>query len=517
MPLSLSAAPTTTQTVPPGSPSGWTPQDEADFQSILKAHNYTPPPTSTASGGTGNDWYSTFKQAQQQQHVSQTDVGTLAGENTTQEIKGGVSKIAEAQKEVATPSANPLENAKTGLEAGLHTAAGAVETATSPITGFISALMQKANAKGPSITGKEITDSGQGNTGLMDSIKAMAQAHPELARNLSDLFTVATAPLGVEGVGESVANAVSKQGLKDAGTGIKNSVKDIIAGNEKFDAKVAESNTPEAKKAQEISKLQETISPKLTSPEVKSAIAQGRVTRGKDSLIFGKQPDLVTQSQEVQKAAQTVHENIPNASKMDDTQLYTALDNKTDEMATGLSEEMQKVSVKPETSTKVVDTWNDLKVSQESEPEFDGFAGSGKFQKKFENYLKQVKGEDTTLDDVWQARKDYDASIPTNVKNANNASHPNLQFQKTMWLQNRAILNSAIHDVSTGLGGVSQKAFSDMSDMYLSKENLLSKAKIDSKGLEGILPRNKKEWTRWGISVGGGIIGLDVLRKEFGF
>jgi hypothetical protein len=111
---------------------------------------------------------------------------------------------------------------------------------------------------------------------------------------------------------------------------------------------------------------------------------------------------------------------------------------------------------------------------------------------------------------VWQARKDYDASVADNVKNATDQSPPQLQTRKAMWLQNRAILNTAINDMKSGLGKTAQEAFDAMSDMYGAKENILSKAKVDTKGKEGILPRTAKDLAK--KVVGGAVIGEAARR-----
>ena len=158
---------------------------------------------------------------------------------------------------------------------------------------------------------------------------------------------------------------------------------------------------------------------------------------------------------------------------------------------------MEATPIKLATTGKVVDTWKAVKAAQQEEPEFDAFAGSAKSQAKFESFLKPLQWDITdasgtfqaptpkTLADVWDARIGYDNSIPSNVKNATEASAPQLQFQKEMWLQNRAILNGAINDAATGLGQTSQDAFAKMADMYTAQQNILSKAKINVAGAPG--------------------------------
>lgn len=317
---------------------------------------------------------------------------------------------------------------------------------------------------------------------------------------------IAGAGLGA-GIGGAVGG-VAAGGVGKLGEGIANTatnVKSAITGGV---------TTP----ASEAAQIGETISPKLNSKEVKTAIDQGRVARAPSSglrtTLFGKRPDIVSQSSEVQRAANTIQQAIPGAAKMSDTELYSSLDDKTSEMAQGLQGEMQKVPVSPDTVGKVKDTWDELKSEQAARPEFlDNEAGNIAFQQKFGNYLKQASNANT-LDDVWEARKDYDSSIPNNVKQATEASSPILQTRKTMWLENRAILNSVINDTASGLGQTSQKAFADMSDMYMGQQNILTKAKVDVKGTSGVFPNTLPGWLKFGLTAGGGAVGLGWVGRH---
>lgn len=341
---------------------------------------------------------------------------------------------------------------------------------------------------------------------LVKQAHALIDANPP-----ADIVTKAA---GATGIPEALNKATDlvKSGADAVKTGIENRA--IV-------------NTTAAAQA-DTQSIANTIAPKLNSAEARNAISEGRVTRGDQSFIFGKQPDIVRQSDEVNQAASTIQRTIPDAAKLNDAQLLPKLDVEIGKVAKNIKGDMQKVPIKLSTTGQVVDTWKALKTTQEAEPEFDGFTGSAKFQKKFESYLKNLNWDITdtsgkfkaptpkTLDDIWQTRIDYDNSIPANVKNATPNSAPSLQWQKTMWLQNRAILNDAIHDTASGLGDTSRKAFSDMSDMYLAKQNILSKAAVDLEGKPGMLPSNKKQLLKWGLSVGGGLIGLDVLKNKLG-
>ncbi len=298
------------------------------------------------------------------------------------------------------------------------------------------------------------------------------------------------------GVGQGGSDAINKvneviQKPFDAASDFVNKAKNKILGTpEEIAAK---------KSAKDTNAVAEIISPKITSAETQNAINEGRVTRGSDSAVFGKAPDVVAHSEQIMRSADVISQEIPNAAKMNDVQINSSIDKWISDTSEKLKPEMAKTPVSSETVDKVTSTWEDLKSKQASTPEFlDNKAGNEAFQNKFENYLNQSKNA-KDLNEVWDVRKAYDDSIPKNVKNATTNSSPVLQDRQAMWLQNRAILNSTIHDVSTGLGETSRDAFSKMSDMYEAKQNILQKAKLDLKGKEGILPRNAEQWKKRAI------------------
>lgn len=291
-------------------------------------------------------------------------------------------------------------------------------------------------------------------------------------------------------------------------------------------AQEAVAKTAQEKGVKESSVIQELISPKITSKETRKIIEEGRLTRSKDSAIWGKKPDIIAQAEEVQRAGDTILKNIPGAAKMNDAQLSTAVNNEITKTAKALQGEMKTVVIKPDTTGRVIDNWKKLKAKQQSTPEFiDNQAGNIRFQEQFENHLKKLEWDITsptgkfkkpspkTLDDLWESRKSYDASIPERVKKATSASSPQDQVRKEMWLDNRALLNHAINDTVSGLGKESQEAFAKMADMYMANENILAKAKIDLRGEKSTLPTSKKDIIKWLSIGGGGVTVWNMLTK----
>lgn len=235
----------------------------------------------------------------------------------------------------------------------------------------------------------------------------------------------------------------------------------------------------EAKATQEAtSKIAETISPKATVKQAKIAQTEGRLIEGKEPTLFkAGTEDTIKPSQKTLSAAETINKNIPGAAKMKPTELYKAVDENISKTAKELRPQMEQTPIKSETIQKINDDWTALKKSQIIEAPATEEANVVKRQAKFESLLQ--KSGNQSHADLWDTRIAYDDSIPERVKQATSISDESLQLQKEEWLQNRAVLNNAIHDTESGMGETTRKAFSEMSNMYEAKNGLLSKAKVN--------------------------------------
>lgn len=169
-----------------------------------------------------------------------------------------------------------------------------------------------------------------------------------------------------------------------------------------------------------------------------------------------------------------------------------------------LLRDLYKRSQNPSMIDVAFDAWEALKKRQSQSPEFVEFSGSKRFQDIFENHLNQIRkgNKEKTLADLWEIRKQYDASIPVRIKQATDNSPITSQIQKEMWLENRRILNDIINDASRGLGDESGKAFRDMSDLYTARENIVGKTKVDTKGSPGVVGRTTKFFTKEALPFG---------------
>ncbi len=232
-------------------------------------------------------------------------------------------------------------------------------------------------------------------------------------------------------------------------------------------------------------KVTEMITPKPTVKEAKLAQTEGRLVEGKAPTLFkAGTDDTILPSQKTLGATKVIVEKIPNASKMKPAELYKAVDSEITKTAENLRPQMKITPIKEETIVKINKDWEALKKVQLEAADATEEANVIKIQNQFEQRL--MKAGNQSQDDLWQARIDYDASIPDNVKKANALSSESLQNKKEIWLQNRAILNDAINDTASGMGDVTKKAFGEMSNLYEARNSLLSKAKVDKAQLSKI-------------------------------
>jgi len=334
--------------------------------------------------------------------------------------------------------------------------------------------------------------------------------------NIADLVT-----LGV------ISSGAKKTGKELIETGVKTAKELAEKAAEKGTKLVGDiaERRGGVKLGKELTTIEETISPSLTAKEVRKASAEGRIERGKTGgfreKLFGEKDDVIRQTDSVKQASDTIQERIPGASKMNDQQLNKSLIDEVGKISEDIKPDMKAVQISTDKTDEAFSIWEKLKKTQAADQgDFISFNGA-QMQKRFEAFLNQtkqkVRGEggqfrQKDLNDLWDIRKEYDNSIPDRIKQANDLSDSRLQFQKETWLDNRAILNDMINDTADGLGDISKGAFSDMTDLYIARQNIISKTKI-AKAREGII--TTKNLKRLGmIWIGGSILqsvtGIDV-------
>lgn len=288
--------------------------------------------------------------------------------------------------------------------------------------------------------------------------------------------------LTAEGAAES-GNKVVDLGSKaiDKTKEIAGNIKDTVTG------KINEITTPEQN---DLEKINETISSKPIIKQAKLAETEGRLYKGSKPTTFKSGgEDQIATSEQGANSARTIQKLIPDAANMDEPTLYQALDEKIGETAKSLKPEMESTLIHPDTVEKIGSDWEETKATQSDNAYLPSDVNVKKLQADFEERIKEI-GDGKNMNDIWETRKAYDASVPTNVKTANDLSSEALQAKKDIWLQNRKILTDAINDTENGMGATSKQAFQDMRNMYEGQNGILSKAKINTK----VAPSNASQF-----------------------
>ncbi len=337
---------------------------------------------------------------------------------------------------------------------------------------------------------------------LIGGARDVASGIQSLGKGTAGLLGVDTSKGGIKSIdnntpeGQGVADSLAYKSTAEHTGGLLSDVaqlatplaggnleKGIAKGKEVYDTYKSGKVAKEA--LQNGPKISEMISPKMTAKETKLAQTQGRIYDGKDPTLFkaGTEGKVAT-SDKVADATRTIMKKIPNAAKMSETELYSAVDESIGKTAKELRPQMEATPIKPETVEKITTDWEGLKKAQIENAPATEELNVAKRQAKFENFLKKSKSGNQA--DLWDTRIEYDNSIPENVKKANINSPESLQIQKEEWLQNRDVLNKAITDTTHGMGNASRQAFSDMTSMYEAKGNLLGKAKVNDAQLSKV-------------------------------
>lgn len=208
------------------SPTGFSSADQARLDAILQAHNYTPP-TQGSGGGSSQNWRSLLQEPAPSTNVvsetAQNYMGNVAP--AAKDITGAFNAFTGADKGVpqgsiaegaAQMSKGGLGNIAGGIgKATLGTAAHAVQAIFAPIAAPIQTLLAHTDAAnkaqeqqtGVPTPGTEGLNTPQAQA-ARKQLSDWAQAHPDIAKTLSDAFTVGTAVVGSEGLNVPVSDAI---------------------------------------------------------------------------------------------------------------------------------------------------------------------------------------------------------------------------------------------------------------------------------------------------------------------
>ncbi len=453
-----------------------------------------------------------------------------AAQSGFQQAKQGVDQVSEG--------GGPAGGAVTGLEGGIKVASGISSILSSPLAPIFKPLIDafQKSASGDKNAGligdliNKITDNPEFQKFAMSDT---GQTTSRVAEDVSNLGNVAGT---IAGVGEAATK------VPEVASTIKNIPESAINVGDTLASKMtgtAEGNAT-IQAGSDLQKIKEMITPKPTIKEAKLALEQGRLYSGSESgLLKEGTPSGVATSDQQFKSVQTINRLIPDAAKMDPQTLFSTLDEKISTTAKQLQPQMEATPLNRETIQKISDDISNLKKTQLDEAKATDEPNVAKWQSNFEKIVnknlsrsltpeetnafkvqnltdakyeppKSIPNEKANLNDIWNAAKEYDQSIKANVKNATELSPEDLQTQKDIWLQNRAVLRNAMTDAETELGPKAKQAFSDMRDMYEAQNGIMSKAKIETTAkpskVGSFIEKNKGK-----LKVGAGIVGGGAL------
>ncbi len=504
--------------------------DAAIKQGVIKA----PASADSSSGGLFKDALAKSQAPKQdlQSTLNAGDTGYFSGlqSRTASEQVAGAEKIASSvttgaqdlNKGIATAKQGGIKNIAKGFlkgeqglaEGAFGTITGAARSALAPLTATVAPVISGSAKVGidlirvshPQIAQAFDKLAPKVQEAVAPKLQDFAQKHPNATGLMGDILNTALLAVGGGEAEAPVKEALTKDalaGTKEAITKAPGEIKGAIKG------KLAD--VAETKKT---AKIQEAISPKPTVKEAKLAQKQGRLVKGREPSIFRSgTEDTINPSKETLRATETIKRLIPDADKLNSTELYTKLDETVEKTAENLKPELQKVKIEPKTVEKINSDWSEVKKSQIKNADASDMANVKKRQANFETFLQKSKSDN--INDLWEARKEYDSSIPENVKNANQMSPENLQNKRSEWLENRAVLNDAINE--SDVGTASKQAFQDMNDMYNAKEGILSKSKVEgakpSKMMQAYDSKTGKR-IRGVLKTGAAIYAGDTLLKR---
>lgn len=252
--------------------------------------------------------------------------------------------------------------------------------------------------------------------------------------------------------------------------------------------------------------LAATIAPKTTGQQGQQLLREKRVVQGRTNPLTGKAKDVVLPDATLRRAQDVIEREIPDFS--DSFKLSDDIETLTTKKAKELKPQLQSVKTTDEGREYLVSEWETLKELQKSSELWDDFPTSNaKFQNKFQGFVDEALEADN-LDDLWDIRKRYDDIIRQTIKNPSPSASPSIQAKNEMWLQNRSILNDIIEGTADDLDVAVRGTWDDMSALYDARNNIISKARIDLKGKQGLInPRNSIKFL---LGAGAGAAGTAI-------
>ena len=264
-------------------------------------------------------------------------------------------------------------------------------------------------------------------------------------------------------------------------------------------------------------KLTEKVMPQLTAKAKRVARAEGRVIEHKGSTLFGTKPATILPDKATKQGINTLQRRIPNAHRLNASQIANASEKEIGRIAQKLKPQMQRVRLSDDAKSGIRTAWTQLRKRQQTRNTFEIQKGSvhKNMQKQFDEVVKllgkNVRDPKTgrfrppTLDDLWTIAKQYDEVMEQSIKSASEQSSVRAQLAREMWLENRRLVRDVLKSTSKRLGKKAQQSFSDMTDLYTVRTNIVNRTSdIATKRKGGIISPRTVLGT---VLPGGGLVG----------
>jgi len=418
--------------------------------------------------------------------------------------KETVSNLGRDLKDIATETVKPV-GGLTPVETGVRTVGSVLGAGTSlgfdtlktalnadkytPL-GIVNNLAKKVGSK----IWDSIDDTKEIKTGI-EALSKGADAYNQWAQNnerwvkfLSGLVNIADA-IGLAGGAKFAMKGAKELGEEVVETSVKNTVKSV----------------------DELGEFAEKVSPPLIKGEKKAALLQGRVERKPKSLLFGQKKDVVSLRKADEVAAKTTLDLIENANNLEKPELIKKISEKVSDISKELSPRLKETKISDDFREGIIESWN-IDKKQQAKSQI-GQRISPRALKASQNDFGQIVekvGEIDNLDDLWKLEKEYDDMVLDKVKNANEMSNLNLQYEKELWLQNRQLLGDYIKATEEFIPDEITKAeFKKMSNLLRTRTNLVNQAEVITKDKAGLL--NKESVAKWLLPTSLGAAGAGIV------
>lgn len=268
-------------------------------------------------------------------------------------------------------------------------------------------------------------------------------------------------------------------------------VDELVEAIPKKQPKVEPVKLPVTKK--DVTPIQEMFTASGTKKVKDQAFREGRVVVGEKGVLTGEKADFVIPSAKEVNTAKVVEKYLgKDIAKKDVSFAHKAVGDQIEVIAKDLAPELKAIKADKNSVKSLKTKQKKLAKEQLDDPIAAQYEKSAeKAQAQFEKVINRLedkaKKNELSLDDLWQARKDYDLGVKSRIKTAPDTAESQVLMQKDIWLENRSLLNDMLDEQAKKLGTDVKEAFSDMNALYNGQSILETNFKFQAKDKPGFI------------------------------